>query len=331
MEGIRKTYKYRLYPNKTQIAKMEEVLGICCWVYNHFLQERIEYKEIIDSLPFPAEKKSLSRYDQQKNLTQLKKEETWLSKVLVTVLREPIRYLDEAFKSFFRRVKNGETPGFPKFRCRERFKTFTYSETGFKLNYEGGKYGRLYLSRIGDIKIRLHRVIPGEIRTCAITKENGKWYACFSVITQGRKLSESQAKAKIQDFVSDGYDSYIQVNEEEYSYPFFLKQSLDKLKKIDKKISKQMKGSKRRDKSYKKRRNLHEKIKNQRKDFLHNKSREIINQYGEISYKRHNIKEIIMNENDEEENKTFHDAAGSMFLNFIEYKAKEAGRKLVKE
>lgn len=102
-----------------------------------------------------------------------------LTEVYSQVLQDTARRVDKAFQGFFRRVKNGETPGYPKFKAARRYDSFTYPQSGFKI-LKDGRGGRLRLSKIGTVKILMHRPIEGEIKSLTIRRKAGKWYACFS-------------------------------------------------------------------------------------------------------------------------------------------------------
>lgn len=106
------SYKFRLYPNREQETQMLRTFGCCRFVFNHYLADRIEtYKET---------GKSPTRFEQDRNLTFLKKQEetSWLREVDATALQSSLRDLDDAYQNFFRRVKHGEKPGFPRFKSK---------------------------------------------------------------------------------------------------------------------------------------------------------------------------------------------------------------------
>src|SRR6266487_6807984 len=144
---MRKTYKYRMYPSKKQVRKLNEALSECRWLYNHLLEIR--------TTTYEQEGKNLSLYQQQETFLLLKAERPTLKGVHSQVLQNVAVRVDLAFKAFFRRMKAGQTPGYPRFKSKTRYNSFGYSQNvGFKV-----KGDRLCLSRIGDIKIKLHRPI----------------------------------------------------------------------------------------------------------------------------------------------------------------------------
>jgi putative transposase len=164
-----KTYRYRLKPTKSQVTILERQLELCRFVYNDTLAYRKNAWE--------HEQRTVKRFETQDRLPQLKLEEPELKDVHSLVLQNVALRVELAFKAFFRRVKAGEEPGYPTFKGKSRYDSITYSQSGFALDSE-----MLHLSKIGDIKIKLHRAIVGKIKTCTIRRmPTGKWFACFSV------------------------------------------------------------------------------------------------------------------------------------------------------
>src|SRR3984893_259733 len=166
---MRKSFRYRLYPSKSQVTRLEQKLGLCCELYNAALQERRD--------AYRLEHKSIRYADQQNQLPEIKAIREDVALVHSQVLQDVLRRLDRAFQNFFRRVKErGEKAGFPRFRSRFRYDSFTHSHSAFALN------GKPTFSKIGDVRIKLHRPIEGKIKTLTIRRTaTGKWFACFSV------------------------------------------------------------------------------------------------------------------------------------------------------
>ncbi|MBD1373829.1 transposase, partial [Hazenella sp. IB182357] len=162
-----RTYQFKLEPNKAQIEKIEWTLSMCRWLYNAMLEQR----------KFAYEKRSQTvNYSKQANeLPLLKKAIPEFKQIQSQVLQHVARRLDRAFQSFFRRIWKGQTPGYPRFQGKRRFDSFTYPQSGYQIE---GKH--LRLSKIGKVRIKLHRHIEGKVKTCTIKRKNGKYYACLS-------------------------------------------------------------------------------------------------------------------------------------------------------
>jgi len=165
---MRKAYRYRIYLTKSQVTLLEQTLEICRWIYNDTLALRKDAWE--------QEQRSISLYETNRILTQWKKERPELKQVHSQVFQNVQMRVDLAFKAFFRRVKAGENPGHPRFKGKGRYDSITYPQSGFALD------GRdLHLSKIGDLRVILHRPVEGTIKTLTIRRSStGKWYACFS-------------------------------------------------------------------------------------------------------------------------------------------------------
>src|SRR5262245_49482668 len=139
-----KTFKFRIFPSRSQVTMLERTLALCCELYNAALQERRSAWLIA--------RISISFLDQQNQLPEIKTIRTDLGLVHSQVLQDVLRRLDKAFDAFFHRVKAGQKPGFPRFRSRTRYDSFTFSQSGFAI-----ESGKLRLSKIGKVKINLHR------------------------------------------------------------------------------------------------------------------------------------------------------------------------------
>ncbi len=127
--------------------------------------------------PLGERERQVNRFETQNRLPQLKVDHPEYREVHSLTLQNVVLRVELAFKAFFRRVQAGENPGYPRFKGKCRYDSITYPQSGFGLDS-----GKLHLSKIGDIKVKLHRPIEGKIKTCTIRRmPTGKWFACFSV------------------------------------------------------------------------------------------------------------------------------------------------------
>lgn len=308
-----KIYKYRLYPTKKQVQKLNWTLDICRILYNSCLLDRRNHYEQTG--------KGLSRIRQQEILKIDKKKIEFLNEIHSQVLQDVLFRVDRAFQNFFRRVKEGNTKvGYPRFKGEGRYDSITYPQgPAFKIISQG-----LKLSKIGTIKIKLHRSIQGIIKTCIIKKEIDKWYACFSV--EYEPASKPVPEKSIG--IDMGIKSFAVTSDGEViKNPKYLIKSERKLISKQRKLSRKKKGSANRIKTRKIVAKLHYKIRNQRKDFHHKISRKIIDNYGFIAVEDLNIKNMVQNHNLA---KHISDAGWGHFLNYLTYKAAEAGCKVEK-
>jgi putative transposase len=154
---IRKSYKFRIYPSKSQTAKLETTLDLCRELYNAALQERHD--------AWKLERKSISCYDQQKQLSEIKLIRTELNDIHSQVLQDVLKRLDKTFKAFFGRVKRKEKAGFPRFKGKNRYDSFKFPQANGCFHLDSNK---LRLSKIGNVKIKLSRQITGKVKTLTI-------------------------------------------------------------------------------------------------------------------------------------------------------------------
>ena len=165
---MRKTFEYRIYPTAKQENLMNQMLEECRWVFNQTLALRKNAWE--------QEQNSISLYQSNMLLPEWKRERPSLAMVYSQVLQDVQERVDLAFKAFFRRVKAVKKPGYPRFRGKGRYDSFTYPQFGFSLEDSSVK-----ASKIGNIKAIIHRPLEGKTKTLTLRRHStGKWYACFN-------------------------------------------------------------------------------------------------------------------------------------------------------
>lgn len=307
---VRKSFQFRLRPTKKQTRLLDEHLEECRWLYNELLSERKLCFEELDM--------SLSKYQQLMFLPLLKEERPSLEKVHSQVLQNVVDRLDKGFQAFFRRCQKGEKPGFPRFRGMHRYNSLCYPQSGFSI-----EDGRLKLSKIGSIRIKLHRPITGVIKTCTLRKNaSGDWDVSLSC--------EVEITPKPPLFDTVGIDMGISAfatlsNGEEISNPRFFRQAEKTLAKAQRKLSKCEIGTPPRRKRGKIVAKIHEKVRNQRKDFCHKQAKKIVDRYQYICIEDLNTAKMIEKSSLA---KSIIDASWNQFQQILTYKAAEAGRKL---
>jgi len=273
---MKKTFKYRIKSNQKTEQQAEKWLSFCHQLYNDCLNERIiAYKE---------NKKSISRYDQIKRLPQLRKTFPAFKSVSSQTLQDVVERLDRAYQGFFRRVKNKEKAGFPRFKGRNRYDSFTLKQAGWKLNLQKEE---LTIKKIGVFKIILHRPIKGDIKTITIRKTlTDKWFVCFSCDNVSQKLLPKTNK---EIGIDVGCESFLtDSNGQKIDNPRFFKKSQDVLTKRQQSLSQKKKGSERRSKARLLVAKIHEKIFNQRKDFHFKTVNKLIKEFDKIYIEKFN-------------------------------------------
>ena len=254
---ITKSYKFRLYPNESQKQMIEKTFGCKRFVFNHFLVKSIE--------DYENTRKSNSYNQNSKELTALKKKLTWLTEVDSWATQNALRDLDTAYQNFFRRVKQGQKPGFPKFKKKTNNQSYrTTNPNKFPLPVKDRK---VRFPKIGWVRFKQDREILGRWLSMTVSKtSSGKYFIsinCCDVLYQEHETTGSLVGIDlgIKDFA-------ITSNGEKFENLKFLKKSEERLKLFQRRLSKKQKGSKNRDKARVKLAIRHEKIANQRTDFL---------------------------------------------------------------
>ena len=261
----RRTFKYRLYPNHQQRNRLEATLDVCRELYNAGLQERRE--------AWSSHRQGIGYVQQANQLRDIKSFRDDVRAVHSQVLQDVLRRLDKTFQAFFLRCKRGQVPGFPRFRSKNRYDSFTYPQAGFKLN------GRLSLSKIGDLKIKLHRPIKGQMKTLTVKRENGMWYACFSCLVEPEPLPTRDRAVGIDV----GLNSFAVLSDgTEIANPGYFRKMQKRLRRAQRRVARRKKLSKRWKKAVRIVAKIHRKVFNQRNDFQHKLSRQIINEFGTI-------------------------------------------------
>lgn len=301
----RKAIKYRIYPTKSQERLLNNNLEGCRLLYNKMLEQRKEGWE--------NNKQSFSCYEQQKYFRH------WLDKnqfnIHSQVQQNVAVRIDLAYKAFFRRLKNGEKPGYPRFKGYERYDSFTYPQTGWKVFED-----KIHLTKIGKVKAVIHQKIDGNIKTCTVKKEGNDWYVIFSVELETKQYN-SETEESIG--IDVGLKSFAVYSDETIiDNPRFFKAEEKKIAKLQQRKEKAT--GNRKKKIVKAIQKRHKKVKNKRKDFCHKLSRNIVNKYKTIC-----VEDLDINQMKEENkyiSKSVHDASWRLFMDLLSYKAEDAGR-----
>ena len=310
------TYRFRLYPSKVQKQKLLTTLDQCRWLYNYFL-ERLNQKE---------NGKTAHRYELQAILPKLKREHPELKQVHSKVLQMVLHQLYSNLRALAGLKRSGRKVGRLRFKGHGWFKSFTYNQSGFKIVNGYGKRKELLLSKIGKIPIVLHRELDGKIKQVHIKRErSGKWFACFSVEVEDTPKVERLSKPVgidlgIEHYIADTSGNLVE-------HPHNILKSEWRLKREQYRLSRKRNNSKNLAKQRIKLARAHERIRNQRLDFLHKLSRHYINNYNFIAVEDLRIKELIEMAHN---GKNRADAAWATFLHMLTYKAERAGRWVVK-
>lgn len=268
------TYRYRLYPTKRQEEALSQQLAICCELYNAALQERME--------AWSRERRSISYFDQTVQLAEIKPFREDVAVINGNALENALKRAHLAFGAFFRRVKNGEKPGYPRFRSARRYDSMTFRQIGNAL-----QGNRLRVSKIGNVRIKLHHPLDGKVKTLTVKREAGRWFALFAVEREPAPLAFRSDMIG----VDVGVNAFATLSDgTKLENPRWFRVAQAKLRRLQRRVARRQKGSNRRLKAVLLLQRFHNHIRDQRRDFHHKQSRKIVNQNGLIAIEDLNVK-----------------------------------------
>jgi putative transposase len=332
---MKKTFRYRLYPTKKkQGTILTEQLALCCELYNVALQERRDAYRMCG--------KSITFTQQSAQLPSIKEVRPEYKTIYSQVLQAVLHRVDYAFRAYFRRIKAGKKPGYPRYRSRLRYSRLTYPQTGFGIDEQG----KLSLAKVGHIKMLQHRPIQGVIKTCIITRSaTGKWHVCFScdevqatILPPSNEQVGIDVGLKIFAYLSTG---------EQIENPRFFRTEEKALTRAQRKLAKAKKGSKEQAKRRKVVARIHERIGHRRENFVQQASRKLVNRFGLIAVEALVVRTMLKRPKPKQDevtghylpnrasskaglNKSIADAAWSAFFAALFSKVEETGRIVLK-
>lgn len=304
-----KTFRYRLSPTKAQEAALTEQLRLCRNLYNAALQERRD--------AYRKAGKTVTAYDQMKYLSEIKEALPEYKGVYSQVLQDVLKRLDKAFQGFFRRVKAGQTPGYPRFKGAGWYDSFTYPQSGFSVSGDTA-----YFSKIGNIRLRLSRPLEGKLKTATIRRECGEWYVSYVCEVEATPLPETGSSVG----VDVGTTYFCITSDGEFvENPRFFQRSMKKLQVAQRSLSRKKRGSNRRKKAKARVAKLHRKVARQRLDFHHKTAAKLIRENDLVAHEDLNVSG--MGKGNLARN--IYDVGWGQFFSLLSLKAASAGRTVI--
>ena len=313
-ETVRKTYKEKLRPTPEQERELEAVLWRCRTLYNVALEQRITWWRRGQGV-------SATRFQQEAELKAIREAFPEYAAIHSHVLQDVLARLDKTYLAFFRRLANGEKPGFPRFQGRTRYHSFTYKEYGNGARLDNGA---LVLSKIGRVAVRWSRPVAGTIKTVTISKEADGWYVRCSC-----------AEVPIQPLPPTGQETGIDVglvhfltraDGEHVPNLRHYRTGEKALKKAQRRVSRRKQGSNRRRKAVAILAKRHQHVRRQRRDFHHKAALALVRAYDVIYLEDLRVANLVRNRH---LSKSISDAGWAQFRAILEGKAAYAGRRVV--
>jgi len=308
------SYKFLILPNKETTFKLVEALDTCRWLYNELLEKINISRE---------EGRKLSTYETQNLIPNLKVENPKLNRVYSKVLQMVNYTLHSNIASLYALKKRGKKVGHLRYKGEGWYNTLNYNQSGFKVDQD---HSRLHLSKIGDIKIKLHQKIKGYIKAVIIKREGKNWYAIVQADQEIAPLPETGKSVGIDVGLkafavdSDGNST---------ENPRYAEKSAKRLAIYQRRLARCKKGSNNRKKIKAKVSKIHKRINNQRDNFLHKLSRLYVNRYDNICIEDLDVLGLKEKGRNTGLHRSIHDAAWAKFAFMLSYKAQSAGRKLI--
>jgi putative transposase len=321
MTDATRTYRFRLYPTPSQAARLDLWLMRCRHLYNDMLTQRI--------WSWQTRRVSITYYDQQNALPEIRRAFPEYAELPSNVLQNVARRVDIAYQRFFR-----HGAGFPKYQGFRRYNSFClHSPSGWKLRPGPGRMGRLSILRLGDIPVRVHRPVAGELRTCTIVRQAGRWYACITARhVPIPELPASPAAVGVDLRVAEHF--LATSDGELIDNPHPLEQALRDLARIQRTVSRRQRGSNRREDAVRQLQRAHQRVANLRREFHHRLSHDLVTRYQVIVVE--DISPLFMVERAQRDPyprnqaRRALDSGWGQFLGLLEYKCRDLGRMFIR-
>jgi putative transposase len=307
-----KTVSAKLYPSRDQEQTLFRFLNVTRWIYNRALEHRIK--------AWKRRKKSVAYNEQQALLTQWRRRVEWIRAVPVEVERDALRRVDRGMGTFFRHLRAGQSPGFPRFKNRNRWRSFEALQTGTYLR----ESNHVYIPGVGPMKYRGLKPFEGAVKGIRVLKKARGWYVQL-IVDNGPAPEKRSVETSVG--IDVGLTHFATLSDgRQIENPRWYQNAEHRLRFLQKIVSRRKKGSRRRRKAVNRLARFHERIADTRKDWLHKETRKLVDEFDLIAVEDLNVEGMSRSRF----GKSILDAAWSEFVNQLSYKAENAGGSLVR-
>jgi putative transposase len=306
-ERMIRSFRYPLQPTREQEATLDGWLRACQQLYNAALEERRD--------AWRKQRVSVSRNDQYRELTELRAADPEWAAVPAWIARSALSRLERAFRAFFRRVKAGEKPGYPRFRSRDRYDSF---DLGSSLPRVDGD--RVSLPKLGPVRFRKYRELRGEVKVVTVRRTAGRWYICFAC-----DLGPAPVKVPVRSVVGIdlGLEAFATLSTgERVDNPRFFRKGEAMLAHRQQSLARKKRGSTSRQRAKLLVQRAHAHIRNQRLDFARKLAVSLFGRFDLVAYEDLQIRRMVHGNLA----KSIHDAAWGMAIHAFDSKAEGAGK-----
>jgi len=327
--SMRTAYPYKLRPTKQQVIELDKWLSMLCAQYNYLLTDRFNWYEQnrspVNACPLvcylPELRENPDYYSPKKTLPQLKKTHPWYSEIYSQVLQDVVKRVKITFDRFLKGDSNGKRSGKPRFKARNRYRTFTYPQMK-----EGCLHSNLInLPMFGKVKVVLHRPIPDgfKIKTASVTKKADGYFLTLSLEDKTVPEIKSGFDPSSITGIDVGLKEFLTTSEgETVAIPQYYRKEQKRLRVVQKRVSRRKKGSNRSRKAIKQLGRQHKKVADKRKDFHFKTANWLLSKYDVIAHEDLNVKGLARTRLA----KSVLDAGWSSFLSILANKAENAGK-----
>ncbi|WP_119071423.1 RNA-guided endonuclease InsQ/TnpB family protein [Aggregatilinea lenta] len=307
-----RSYRYRLYPSAAQEKNLRLILDACRGLYNLALAER--------KYAYQLEGRGVSKAELYELARHYRQTFPYADQMFSQTAQSVIEQVDLAFQAFFRRVKAGETPGYPRFKGRGWYNSFLFKQFGVGAKLDGR---RLKLFGIGRVRVRWHRPIEGEIKTVRIQHKASQWYACFACEVEKPDPLPSTGRAVGIDV---GISALLTTSDgEKVAHPGYYRAGQQKLRVLQRKLARAQRGSQNRRKALRAVQRQQAHVAAQRADYLHKLSAYLVRNFDCIALEDLRVNNMVRNH---PLSKSILDSGWSAFRQYLTYKAESAGREI---